>query len=121
MMYKKIYFTMAVFLTLGTAVTFFLRSVNTDYVWVGITVLAWLLPLGVQSSAEELEEEEEEIEEERVRQDYHGIPGYEKSGFDIKGCYNCYYSKDIGNETFLLCKKYSQKVYRHNICDSYDS
>jgi len=52
-------------------------------------------------------------------EDRHGIPGYEKSGVEIRGCYNCFYSKDFDNDTYVKCNKFSKNVFRNHICDLY--
>ncbi len=49
----------------------------------------------------------------------HGIPKYEKSLEEMEGCFNCYYSKDISNDTYVHCSKWDKNVFRNYTCQNY--
>jgi len=120
-MYRTIYYVIVAGISLFFTLSFWLDIFVLRFIMGGFILLSWVLPLTLKKMYEEYGEDEEEDaeEDESSGQVSSAIPGYEKSGIDIKGCYNCRYSKDIENETFVYCKKYQQKVYRHNVCDMY--
>ncbi|GEM_PF-2687574 len=110
------YLIIAVSLTCVLILSFFISDLFLRFILCGLVLLSWLLPFIIRN--ETLEETEPEIEEDIPRP---RIPGYEKSGITIKGCYNCNYSKDIENATFVYCHKFQQKVYRDYVCELYKS
>lgn len=112
-MNRKAYYVMCVGNSLVFLLSFFVAETLLKILLGGLVFLCWLLPLMNHEKVTAVEEEEEPEDEPKR------IPGYEKSGLEIKGCYNCFYSKDIGNATFVYCNKYQQKVYRDYACDFY--
>ncbi len=112
-MNRRIYFVIPVGMSLCLVLSFFIDYAVMRWMLGVLVLMSWILPILQRKEVEEAAQDEE-VEDSSPR-----IPGYEKSGLEIKGCYNCFYSRDIGNQTFVFCNKFQQKVYRDFTCDYY--
>lgn len=114
---KTIYIIFLCLVSLGAIISFVVDKGVLRYYWGIIAILGWLLLAMIRSEAVEVSDISEE--EERIQEKSEDIPGYTKSGLDIRGCYNCAYSKDIGNDTYVMCRYFKCKVFRNYVCDKY--
>lgn len=114
-MNRTVYYVITLGISLSLVISFFVDVTLLRWILAALVLLSWILPKLLREEVEEdTQEQEEEVEDSHPR-----IPGYEKSGLEIKGCYNCFYSRDIENQTFVFCNKFQQKVYRDFVCNFY--
>ncbi len=114
MNYKTGFITIQILITFSTLIGFILEDNISNYFLLVLMILGWgFLSLAYATDADyELPPMIKDPNEMRYF-------GYKKSKDKMKGCYNCNYSRDIENNTFVYCRKHERKVYRNYECRKY--
>ena len=120
MNYKTSLLILSIALTLSTCIQFAACGWICGVISAVTTILSWgffLMPNKNLTVIDTIEEQD--ISPKHKKEKKSEIPGYRESEENMAACFNCNYSKDIDNRTFVECKQYQKKVYRRNICDTH--
>ncbi len=114
MNYKSGFISFQIIVSLCTFAGFLLEDNLSNYFLLFLTIIGW----GFLSMAYSTDSNYDLPRMVKDPTDIR-IYGYKKSKDKMKGCYNCSYSRDIENNTYVYCWKHERKVFRHNECRDY--